>query len=118
MGCLFHAFESVLYVCVCVCVCVCCLATQVFFFNFSIELISKRLQYVRVISFFYLTFHLYIILNTMPPTEGQNIFLIQNFELLHKFHSSKGKKLDLLFQLHDMEETVAKKELPFSGQPL
>lgn len=54
----------------------------------------------------------------MPPTEGQNIFLIQNFELLHKFHSSKGKKLDLLFQLHDMEETVAKKELPFSGQPL
>ena len=54
----------------------------------------------------------------MPPTEGQNIFLIQNFELLHKFHSSKGKKLDLLFQLHDMEETVAKKELPVSGQPL
>ena len=54
----------------------------------------------------------------MPPTEGQNIFLIQKFELLHKFHSSKGKKLDLLFQLHDMEETVAKKELPFSGQPL
>lgn len=53
----------------------------------------------------------------MLPTEGQNIFLVQKCELLHKFHSYKGKKLDLLFQLHDMEETVAKKELPVSGQP-